>query len=228
MWLHLNDSSLTQFIRLSQCASETIFREGAGFLPIVISEWVLYRRVLCSQRVPWMLQHYFVPNHLCENSLLASFHHTNASFTCLNPISFHLFCLPWGLENKRTAFLRIEEFSCEDLTLSTSSSSSSSCPPTALLSITAFLQRGKLSRKNLTNRGWKERWKIHLKKIFYVYFCICCLLLWLKLISIAKGPCPERPWQCLLLLCIPLPPSVVRTSSAKDVPMKKGQKQKPE
>lgn len=83
-WLQVNDSSLTQFTKLCQCARETIFKERAGFLPIVIDEWVLYRKALCSRWVPWMLHWHFIPNHLIENGPLVGFLYTNVSFTYLN------------------------------------------------------------------------------------------------------------------------------------------------
>lgn len=70
-----------------------------------------------------MLQQRSVPNHLIENSLLASFHRTNVSLTFCKPLFFFSLSLnrfillsPGAWSMRGNVFLRTEEFTYESLT----------------------------------------------------------------------------------------------------------------
>lgn len=68
----------------------------------------------------WMLQQRSIPNHLVENSLLASFHRRNVSLTFCQPffplLNWFILLSPGAWSMRGNVFLRTEEFTYESLT----------------------------------------------------------------------------------------------------------------
>lgn len=96
------------------------------------------------------------PNHLIENSLLASFHDTNVSFTHLNPFQSIYFACSGSWSMRGNVFLWVEEFSCENLTRSAASFSPSF--PLCCQSQLFFKERGCEHEKS--HKQTAERWKM--------------------------------------------------------------------
>ena len=115
------------------------------------------------------------------------------------------------------AFLKQEECSCENLTLPPSSFFFSSLSLLCCHSYLFFKEEDSEQVK-ISQTNSQEVKNAPFKRLF----CIYSLLFQLSSSLLLRQPCLECPWERLPLERIPLPPSVVRTSLVKDVPMTRG------
>lgn len=125
-----------------------------------------------------------------ENSLSACFHRTNVSFTYLNLFQSIYFACSGDWSMRGNAFLGIDEFSCENPTLS--ASSFSFYPPSSLLCCQSqlFFKEGGCEQGKIPQTNSREVKNALFKKPLFLHLFPATLASFISIVKVALSGVP--------------------------------------